>query len=315
MRRFLLLSLTPTALFAQTDFNGSWVMNKAKSDFGNMPEQMVPEKLALKITSSESNLKTVTTQVGARGENTSEASYVLDGKTANANRGQGGEVKTIAKWDGADIAMTSSREVQGMTLTIEQKLTKTSADTLLMTTKVGGTPMGDIVMKYHLDRVPETAATAPASTATAATAPAAQAAAKPAAAAPSFAGTWKLNKAKSNFGQLPEEYQPTAATRIIANDEKVASVKSTQSGANGELKMDFELKLDGTETVNAQAKSVAKWDGPAIVVNTKRDTQGMTLDITEKWVKVNEAQMNVEMKIGGTPLGDIVMTYVFEKEL
>ena len=318
MNRLILIALASTALYAQTDFNGTWVMNKSKSDFGAMPEQMVPEKLTMKITSSETALKTVSTQVGARGEGTAEANYVLDGKTANTNPAMGGEVKTIAKWEGKDIAMNSSREVQGMTLQIEQRLAKTGADILLMTTKIAGTPMGDIVMKYHLDR-----AAGPAGPA----GPAAEAPAAPPAtpvgeakmAAPvNFAGSWKMNKAKSNFGQLPEEYQPTAATRVVTHDDKVASIKSTQSGPSGELAAELKLKLDGSESVNsmqgAEVKSVAKWDGAAIVVASKREMQGMALEISEKWVKVNDTTMNVETKIGGTPLGDLIMVYVFEKE-
>lgn len=301
MLRPFLLTLASTALFAQTDFNGTWVMNKAKSDFGQMPEQMTPEKLTMKITSSEAALKTVSTQVGARGEATAEASYVLDGKTANKNRAMGGEISTVAKWDGKEILMNSSREVQGMTLTIEQRLARTGPDSLLMTTKIGGTPMGDIVMKYHLERQGDAA-------------PAAASAAPAAGAAVNFAGTWKLNKAKSTFGALPEEYQPATATRVIAHDAKLATIKSSQSGPSGELNQDIKLKLDGGESVNGEARSVANWDGANLVVKTKREAQGMSLDITEKWVKVNDNQMNVETVIAGTPIGDLVMNYVFERE-
>jgi hypothetical protein len=307
MHRFLLIALTSTALLAQTDFNGTWVMNKAKSDFGQMPEQMVPEKLTLVITSSETKLKTVSTQVGSRGTGTAEANYTLDGKTPSVNKAMGGEISTIAKWDGKDITMASSREVQGMTLNIDQRLSKTGPDTILMTTKIGGTPMGDLVMKYHLERVAtEAAAAQPAPV------PVPEKAA--ASGTPNFVGTWKMNKAKSTFGQLPEEYQPTGATRIIQHDDKQASVKSAQTGPAGDLKMDFTLKLDGTESVVEGGKSVAKWEGPTLVVKSKRETQGMTLDITEKWVKVNDDQMNVETKIEGTPIGDILINYVFEKE-
>lgn len=325
MKRVLLstvasFTLASATLFAQTDFSGTWVMNKAKSDFGAMPEQMVPEKLTIKIVSTETSLKTSTTQAGNGRESTTDASYVLDGKTPNANRAMGGEIKTVAKWDGKDITMLSSREVQGMTLNIDQRMAKVGADAILMTTKIAGTPMGDIVMKYHLDRATEGGAAAPAAAvvAPAVTAPAVTAPAAKAKATTNFVGSWKMNKAKSNFGQLPEEYQPSAASRVVTHDEKSLTMKSSQAGAQGEMTMDVKLKLDGSESVNtmqgAEVKSVAKWDGPALVVSTKREAQGMTLDIVEKWVKVSDTVMNVEMKIGGTPIGDLMMTYVFEKE-
>ena len=312
MRLLLCAALLTSTLFAQkADFSGSWVMNKAKSDFGQMPEQMVPDKLAMKIAGTDTELKTTSTQSGARGENTADANYKLDGVTENLSKAMGAELKTIAKWAGDDtVVLTSSREVQGMTLNIEQRYTKTGPDTFLILSKVAGTPMGDIVMKYQMERVTGDAA-APA------TGPAAITT-KAAPAMPSFAGSWKLNKAKSNFGQLPEEYQPASITRIITHDDKLAQIKSVQSGAQGEIAADMKIKLDGTESVNTvmgeQAKSVGKWEGAAVVVNTKRDMQGMTLDITEKWVKVSDKVMNVETKIGGTPIGDILMTYVFERE-
>jgi hypothetical protein len=151
-------------------------------------------------------------------------------------------------------------------------------------------------MKYQMDR----AGAAPVVAAPAAT--------------PTFAGAWKLNKTKSKFGELPEEYQPSTINRIIEHDAKLVHIKSTQVGAQGEVKADMKVKLDGTESVNTlmggEAKSVGKWDGPSVVVNTKQELQGMTLDITEKWVKVDDKTMNIEMKIAGTPIGDILMTYV-----
>jgi hypothetical protein len=302
--RFVLCTLVASTLFAQkADFSGSWVMNKAKSDFGQMPEQMVPEKLAMKIAATATEMKTTSTQVGARGENVTDAVYKLDGVTENVNQAMGGEMKTIAKWVGDDtVVLTSAREVQGMALTIEQRFTKPSADVMLITSKIGGTPMGDIVMKYQMER---TGGAAPV------------AAAKPA--VPTvFAGAWKLNKAKSNFGALPEEYQPASINRIVEHDAKLVHIKSTQVGAQGEVKADMKVKLDGSESVNmlmgGEAKSIGKWDGPSVVVNTKQEIQGMALEITEKWVKVDDKTMNIETKIAGTPIGDILMTYVFEKE-
>ena len=313
-KTLLVLALSTGAIFAQkADFSGSWVMNKAKSDFGQMPEQMIPDKLAMKIASTATELKASTTQSGARGENTSDATYKLDGATENVNQAMGSELKTVAKWKGDDtVVLVSSREVQGMTLNIEQHFAKTVADAILVTTKIAGTPMGDIVMKYHLDRVTSAADAAPSPAAK--TAPPAAASAAPV----SFAGSWKLNKAKSNFGQMPEEYQPSAITRVIAHDDKLLNIKSTQSGAQGDMTADLKINLDGTESTNqfmgGDAKTVGKWTGPSITTNTKRDIQGMSLDITEKWVKINDKVMNVETKIGGTPMGEIVMTYVFEKE-
>jgi len=313
MMRMCAAAFAAAALVCAQDgaaFTGSWVMNKAKSDFGAMPEQMVPDKLSMKVVGSAAELRTVSTQVGARGESTAEALYKLDGKTENVNKAMGGELKTVAKWDGEAIVLVSNREVQGMALTITQRMAKGSADVILMETKVGGTPMGEIVMKYHLDRVAEAAA--------------APAAAQPSAAAPasapavSYNGTWKMNKAKSSFGALPEEFQPSSVVRVVEHDAAQALVKSHQTGAQGELKIDLKLKLDGSESVNnlgdGEGRSVAKWDGEALTVVTKREFQGSPLTIRERWTKVDAKTMNVDTTIADTPIGDIVLKYVFEKE-
>jgi hypothetical protein len=313
LSRILIAVSAVAVLCAQeaAPFNGSWVMNKAKSDFGAMPEQMIPEKLSMKITATEGELRTVSTQVGARGESMSEAVYKLDGKTESVNKTFGGEAKSVGKWDGGTVEIVTSREVQGMALTITQRMTKSAADVLMIETKVAGSPLGDLVMKYHMDRASGEAVVAKAG-------PAAVKAPGTAASAADFNGSWKLNRAKSDFGALPEEFQPAAMTREIQHDAAGARVKSAQTGAQGELKFDIQLKFDGTETVNnmgdGEARSVAKWEGDAVSIVSRRDYQGTALTIRERWTRLEANTMQVDTTVAGTPIGDIVMKYLFEKQ-
>jgi hypothetical protein len=59
----------------------------------------------------------------------------------------------------------------------------------------------------------------------------------------------------------------------------------------GDNKMTMTYKLDGTESTNTmmsrggqvEAKSTAKWDGNKLVISTKRDMGGQTVETVETW--------------------------------
>lgn len=134
-------------------FTGTWEMNKGQSDFGQMSSQMVPDKLTQKITQrGDAELRAESTTVGARGTASTDMKYKLDG-SESTNKNQMGEVKSVAKWDGNHIAITSKREVQGMSIGLSEKW-EVSADGKVMTVNrtMTGTPMGDIVTKMVFDK-------------------------------------------------------------------------------------------------------------------------------------------------------------------
>ncbi len=134
-------------------FTGTWEMNKAKSDFGQMPPQMVPDKLTQKIAQkAEAELRVESTTVGERGTASTDMKYKLDG-SESSNKNQMGEVKSVAKWDGSAIAISSKREVQGMSISLSEKW-EVSADGKTMTVNrtMTGTPMGDVVTKTVFDK-------------------------------------------------------------------------------------------------------------------------------------------------------------------
>ncbi len=134
-------------------FAGTWEMNKGASDFGQMAPQMVPDKLTQKITQrGEAELRVESTTTGARGTASTDMKYKLDG-SESTNKNQMGEVKSIAKWDGNQISVSSKREVQGMSITLAERW-EVSTDGKTMTVKrtMSGTPMGDIVTKVVFDK-------------------------------------------------------------------------------------------------------------------------------------------------------------------
>jgi len=137
----------------------------------------------------------------------------------------------------------------------------------------------------------------------------------PAWAAPDFSGNWKINIGKSNFGQFPA---PDKMERKITHEDPTLKMTTTQSGQQGETTTDITYKTDGSESVNtvrgAQAKAVAKWDGDALTVVSKREVQGMEITQNERWTLGEAGKvLTIANKIT-TPQGDFEITVVMEKQ-
>jgi hypothetical protein len=107
-----------------------------------------------------------------------------------------------------------------------------------------------------------------------------------AAAHPDFTGTWKFDPKKSEGIGLP-----LSMTLKAAKDSKLMTINRvgmTEAGEQGSVLM---VKLDGSPTKNtltSRGPSVdlyltASWDGPALVVKTKANIGGNTLDQTDRW--------------------------------
>jgi len=137
---------------------------------------------------------------------------------------------------------------------------------------------------------------------------------------PSFAGTWEMNKAKSDFGQMPPQMVPDKLTQKIAQKgEAELRVESATTGARGAASTDMKYKLDGSESTNknqmGEVKSVAKWEGDAIAIASKREVQGMSISLSEKWEMAADGKtMTVNRTMTGSPMGDVVTKTVFDKQ-
>ncbi len=280
-------------LAQKTDFSGTWTLNKAKSNFGNLPENLIPEGATRTITNTDTEMKLTAIDKSARGERTTSLVLKLDG-SPSVNSQRGADVTTIATWDGAVVSAKSKIDVGGSALDMEERYSL-SADRQLLTVeaKVAGTPIGDIVVRYAFEKAAATAL--------------------------NLSGIWKLNVAKSNFGGLPEEYRPTAVTRVISQTAGTVMLEIDQTTGQGSSKSAMKLKLDGTESVNdvpgGQMKSVAKVTDGALEIVSQRPFGDLTLSINEKTALVENGQnLVVDTQIGGTPLGVIVTKFIFDKQ-
>jgi hypothetical protein len=110
-------------------------------------------------------------------------------------------------------------------------------------------------------------------------------AASPAFAKPNFSGEWKIDAAKSDFGDMPS---PSDLVLEIDHADPKLTVKQTQSGGPlGELTTSLTYATDGTETRNRvrdnEMTSTGKWSGDALTINTKMSWQGSSIAIVETW--------------------------------
>ncbi len=78
---------------------------------------------------------------------------------------------------------------------------------------------------------------------------------------PNFTGEWKLNAAKSDFGQRPA---PDKLERKITHEGDKITTVTTQANQMGESTSESKYAIDGAEHVNkarfGDVKSVLKWE-------------------------------------------------------
>lgn len=109
-------------------------------------------------------------------------------------------------------------------------------------------------------------------------------AALPALAKVNFTGDWKLNVAKSDFGQMPA---PNSMTQKITHEDPKLTVAVKMSGQRGDFEWEARYTTDGKECTNEfrgnPSTSVLKWDGDALVVTTKGRFGDNEYTMTDKW--------------------------------
>ncbi|MGH9648388.1 MAG: hypothetical protein ACRD4E_16405 [Bryobacteraceae bacterium] len=149
MSRVFFAILLALPLAAAPNLSGNWVLNLAKSQYGQFP---APEVMIRKIQHQGPALSMSTYQKGAQGEVTTELKYSTDGKPVvnGANEGS-------AHWEGNKLVIETSRDYQDTKLTQREEWTL-SADgkTLSIATHVK-LPNGEFDVKQVFEKVPSPA--------------------------------------------------------------------------------------------------------------------------------------------------------------
>lgn len=136
-----------------------------------------------------------------------------------------------------------------------------------------------------------------------------------AAAPPNLSGTWKGNIAKSDFGQMPA---PTSFTAKIEHKDPSLKVATTFVGDQGEMTFEMKLSTDGAETTNQMGpfsmKSKAKWEGSALMVESKGSTDNGEFTTKEKWTVSEDGKTLTVARTFSGPQGEMTQTVVHDKQ-
>ena len=130
---------------------------------------------------------------------------------------------------------------------------------------------------------------------------------------PNFSGEWKMNVAKSNFGQLPP---PAKFVRRIQHSEPSLTVIEEQTAGGRDSTTTRKITTDGKsvtlELNGAPALCSSVWDGTDIVATTALDTVG--LKFTDRMSLSPDGRMLTSKVQIASPQGDGELIVVFDRQ-
>jgi hypothetical protein len=151
MKAVFTLLLAAVSIFAadKPNFSGEWKLNVDKSTFGPMPP---PTSQTMKLDHSDPNVTSTTDTDGADGQTSVVVKYKTDG-TESSNDIRGSKAKTVGKWEGEALVVTTKLDFQGMDITLNNSMKlATDGKTINATSKII-TPQGEFEMTYLFDKV------------------------------------------------------------------------------------------------------------------------------------------------------------------
>jgi hypothetical protein len=308
-----------SALAQTNSLSGTWKLNPSKSTFGQFPG---PKEETDVITVNGSDFKQQVTSVGQNGTQSYTRACTIDGKEVTlapddprAHLGAVTLSKIQCAWQGSSLVITEAANLRGADLT--DRLTfSASADGKTMTLDshiTSATINGDRKLVY--DAVDP--ATAGGGSPMPATAGAAAMIHTGGGDAPNLSGTWKLDIAKSNFGQIPP---PASQTDTIEHNEpSIKIVEDQKGGMMGDMNMTVTLSSDGKETTypgmgGSPVTSTAHWEGSTLVVNSTASFQGSDVKIKDSYTLSPDGKTLTEVAHVETGMGNFDSTSVFEKQ-
>lgn len=133
---------------------------------------------------------------------------------------------------------------------------------------------------------------------------------------PNFTGKWVLDTAKSDFGPAPA---PAAQSQEIDHKDPKLKVKTVSKNQQGtENTAETTRTTDGAENTNtmgqAEVKSKTVWDGKKLVTTSKRQIQGMDIDIKDIQELAEDGKSFTITRELKTPQGDFTQKLHFNKE-
>ncbi len=140
-------------------------------------------------------------------------------------------------------------------------------------------------------------------------------AAAPALAKSDFTGEWKMSVSKSEFGPMPP---PDSASNSVAHKDPQLKLHVKQVGERGEFEMDLNYTTDGKECVNEvmgnPMKSVLKWEGDDLLIDTKASFDGNEFRMQDKWQLSEGGKILIINRHMSSSMGEGDQKLVFEKQ-
>ena len=131
-----------------------------------------------------------------------------------------------------------------------------------------------------------------------------------------FSGTWKVNASKSDFGPMPPPDSRTE--KITQQDPDLKANVASTGGPMGDMTYDVMYNTDGKETTNNVAggefKSVAKWDGDELVIETKGSINGTDFTAKDRWTLSSDGKTLTRASHLSSAMGEADVKMVFDKQ-
>ena len=128
-------------------------------------------------------------------------------------------------------------------------------------------------------------------------------------------GNWKLNTAKSEFGQMPA---PDSMTQKIAHEDPKLKVNVKQVGQFGEMEFEANYTTDGKESTNTirdnPMTSILKWEGDALLVETKGKFGDNDFTMKDKWSVSEDGKVLTINRHFSSSMGEGDQKLVLEKQ-
>jgi hypothetical protein len=321
---------TACVTFAQQkpNFSGTWKLDVNKSDFGPVPG---PTSQTEVISQNGDTITINVTAVTDEGKQYT-IKFVADGKevsvspdSAAAHPAPEVTMQSVStSWDGPVLVVNQKLTYGGDPVTGSSRYSLSPDGKVLTVDSNYASQLGDATRTFVYEKVDSSSAMAsqsmPSATAASASsgvtsAAAASSASSATASKPDLSGTWVLDIAKSDFGQMPP---PENRTDTI--DDKDPSIKITvnETGQMGEMNFTMDLVTDGTTVAKwtifgNEARSTAHWEGSTLVVKTDSKFQDDPVSFQGKYTLSPDGKtLNVQDHYSG-PMGEGDAKLVFNK--
>jgi hypothetical protein len=133
---------------------------------------------------------------------------------------------------------------------------------------------------------------------------------------PNFSGDWALDMDKSKLG--PMSGPGTMTEKVDHAEPDMTVTRSTSGGPSGDQTVSLKYSTDGKETTNQlmgmPVKTIASWEGSALVIKMSADMGGNQIQITDRMTLSDDGKVMTDAEHVVTPQGEIDLMLVLNKK-